>query len=81
MAIKGTVDELHPPGNGTGHGVAFITPEGGGKKVIAHTPDDNNGEELTVGLECFYTMEANGRHIASISHTNPDGPADGGISG
>ena len=77
MAIKGTVKDLHPPGDGTAHGVAFITPDDGSKKLIAHTPDDNNGEVLVEGQVCYYTLEANGKHIASVSHRNPDGtPGD-----
>ena len=75
---KGKIIDLHPPGNGTGHGVAFIEPEEGGKQKIAHTPDDNNGEALTVGEVCYYTLEDNGKHIASVTHTNPDGTVDDG---
>ena len=72
-ASRGIISHLHPPMNdGTSHGVAFITPDDDGKDLIAHTPGDNNGEVLTVGEPVYYTLDAKGKHIASVSHTNPD---------
>ena len=71
-ASRGIISHLHPPMNdGTSHGVAFITPDDDGKDLIAHTPGDNNGEVLTVGEPVYYTLDAKGKHIASVSHTNP----------
>ena len=71
-AQSGDITTIHPPGNdGTRQGVAFIEGDDGSFHV-AHTPRDNNDEVLTVGQPVFYTLTANGKHIESISHINPD---------
>ncbi len=71
-AQSGNIKDIHPPTNdGTRNGVGFIDGDDG-KKYVFHTPRDNNGEVLTVGQPVFYTLTANGKHIESVSHTNPD---------
>ena len=74
MAETGDITNLHPPGNGTTHGVAFITPTNGGKKLIAQTPDTNNGEPLKEGT-CYYTLTSDGKHVERLSNNPlPDTP-------
>ena len=73
-AQTGNIKDIHPPTNdGTRNGVGFIDGDDG-KKYVFHTPEDNNGELLTVGSIVFFTLSENGKHIESVSHTNPDDP-------
>lgn len=72
IAAKGIITQLHPPmGGGIHKGVAMITGDDG-TSYIAKTPQDNESEILTVGGVVFFSLSENGKHIKSVSHTNPD---------